>query len=579
MTDTEVPFRQQRKERIRLPLSTCDQKTSKLSTSLQTFACLRTANAWRSWVATPNLNEDRYDRRVYIDGEPFTAGPGDSMPRWSPTGDVLAFVTTTEKGVAEVKLISVGGGEATSIATFELGVSEMEWMPDSRSLAVVATTYEDEWADLTDEERSRRPRTIKRVPFRFDGLGWVDDRRRHIWLVAKDEEPRQLTDGEFDETAMTVSPDGNSIAYISKTSAQPGLADGNEIWQIDVVSGDRTQLVETGFWQALSFSPGNTLHAIGSVQPQFPQVYDLHRVDGDGPTSLTGELDRSSASLAAGPPAIRWADDDPVVGLEDEGRFGLIRVKENGVIDHLVTGDWVVSSFDANGDSLVYAASTATDPGTIFKNGDPIVELNPDPPPFVAPDHFKVESGGIEIDTWVYLPEGDHPVPLLLNIHGGPASQFGFGFFDEFQVYVRDGYGVVACNPRGSSGRGEDFVKAVKGDDWGEVDFEDIRNVVASALERHQRLDSDRLGIMGGSYGGFLTAWITGHEDRWKSAVVERALLSWPSFAGTSDIGGRFPDNYLEASYPDAWAKWWEKSPLALAHNVRNPDTDPAQRR
>ena len=522
-------------------------------------------------VSTPNLDDDRYERRIHIDEEAFTSGPGDSMPRWSPDGDTLAFVTTAEEGVAEVRTIRVGGGEATTIARFDLGVSEMEWMPDSNTLAVVAATYIEEWADLTDEERSRRPRTIKRVPFRFDGLGWVDDRRRHIWLVSEDSEPRQLTDGEFDETVIAVSPDGDSIAFTSNTGSQPGLKGGNEIWEVDVASGERTELATTGFWQALSYSPTGAIHAIGSVHSEFPQVYPLHRVDEEGATPLTGHLDRSNASLAAGPPAIRWAGDDPVVGFEDSGGFGLVRVKNDGSVDHLVAADSKVVSFDVHGDIVFYAASTPTDPGTIFENKTPVVDLNPKPPTLIAPDHFRVQSGDTEIDTWVYLPQGDESVPLLLNIHGGPASQYGFGFFDEFQVYAGAGYGVVACNPRGSSGRGEDFLKAVKGDGWGEVDLEDIRNVVAAALDRHSRLDPERLGIMGGSYGGFLTAWITGHEDRWKSAVVERALVSWPSFAGTSDIGGRFPDNYLETSYPEAWAKWWEKSPLALAHKVDTP--------
>jgi dipeptidyl aminopeptidase/acylaminoacyl peptidase len=114
--------------------------------------------------------------------------------------------------------------------------------------------------------------------------------------------------------------------------------------------------------------------------------------------------------------------------------------------------------------------------------------------------------------VWVMLPNGADPVPVLLNIHGGPAGQYGWGFFDEFQVYASAGYGVVACNPRGSSGRGRDFVEAVTGDGWGVVDVADVMAALDGALARHPRLDPGRLGIMGGSYGGFLTAWITARE-------------------------------------------------------------------
>jgi dipeptidyl aminopeptidase/acylaminoacyl peptidase len=130
---------------------------------------------------------------------------------------------------------------------------------------------------------------------------------------------------------------------------------------------------------------------------------------------------------------------------------------------------------------------------------------------------------------------------------------------------------VVACNPRGSSGRGDRFMQAVTGEGWGVVDVADVTAALESALDRHARLDRARIGIMGGSYGGFLTAWMTARDDRFRSAVVERALLNWSSFAGTSDIAGVFPSDYTGAAYPEAWDVWWRASPMATAHRVRTP--------
>lgn len=182
--------------------------------------------------------------------------------------------------------------------------------------------------------------------------------------------------------------------------------------------------------------------------------------------------------------------------------------------------------------------------------------------------HFSVESEGNHIDAWVYLPEGEDSVPLLLNIHGGPASQYGLGFFDEFQVYAGAGYGVVACNPRGSSGRGLKFLQAVTGDGWGTVDVADVTAVVEEALRLYPRLDPTRIGVMGGSYGGFLAAWLTGQDRRYRSAVVERGCLAFPSFSGTSDIATTFPLLYLGE---DSWERMWEKSPLRLAEGVETP--------
>jgi len=527
-------------------------------------------------VSTPNLEEDRYDRVIWVEGGQFTAGPGDSSPRWSPDGSGLAFLRSIDGSTAQVAIIPADGGDSRTVTDFELGVEALEWSPDGDRLVVVAVTYGDEWADLDDDERSRRPRRINSVPYRFDTRagGWTHDRKRHLWLVDAngDEEPRCLTPGEFDEDSPAWAPNGSHVAFISDRDPGHGLVSGNDVWQVDVESGTAAKVTDRGFWSAVSYRSDGTLHLLGNVESRYPVDAYLYRREDDGSlTDLTGHLDRSSVSLSAGPAAIRWDDQDAIVGFEDAGRFGIISVTPEGTIDTLVRGDKVVTGHDAADRRLVYTASTWDSPGELISDGTPLTHLNDADLDLAVPDHFTVESGGHEIDVWVYLPAGDSRVPLLLNIHGGPASQYGYGFFDEFQVYAGAGYGVVACNPRGSAGRGREFVKAVVGEGWGKVDRADISAAVEAALTRHDRLEDTRMGIMGGSYGGFMTAWMIGQEDRWRSAIVERALISWTSFSGTSDIGGVFPENYTEASYPDAWDTWWRLGPLALADGVTTP--------
>jgi dipeptidyl aminopeptidase/acylaminoacyl peptidase len=332
-----------------------------------------------------------------------------------------------------------------------------------------------------------------------------------------------------------------------------------------------SQELDRGFFSQVGYSPGGALHVLGNADPRYPVDFFLHRVENGQLLNLTGHLDRGSVSLAAGPAAIRWDGDDAIVGLEDSGTFGVIRVKPDGKVKTELDGQLVATGFDAHNGRVVYTASTHDSPGEVYDGDTQLTKLNQADLALVAPEHFRVDSDGVEVDVWVYLPDGDEKVPLLLNIHGGPASQYGFGFFDEFQVYAGAGYGVVACNPRGSAGRGDDFLRAVVGSGWGQVDYADITAAVAGALDRYDRLDPDRMGVMGGSYGGFMTGWIIGKENRWKSAVVERALTVWTSFSGTSDIGGVFPENYTLASYPDAWDRWWELGPLAMAHQVTTP--------
>ncbi len=257
-----------------------------------------------------------------------------------------------------------------------------------------------------------------------------------------------------------------------------------------------------------------------------------------------------------------------------------MRVGSTGTVDLLVDGDRVVTgvSPSPDGAGMAFVSTNATDPGELFwwtPEGERAVtglnEAFRRQVALIEPERFEVISDGVEIDVWAYLPEGDGPVPALLNIHGGPASQYGFGFFDEFQVYASAGYGVVACNPRGSSGRGEEFVRAVRTDGWGVVDLTDVTNALDAALRRFPRLDPGRVGVMGGSYGGFLTAWLIAHDQRYRSAVVERGLLSWPSFAGTSDIGATFGRLYLDADLPGDVDRLWRASPISVAHRISTP--------
>ena len=529
-----------------------------------------------------DLEEDGYRRRIHLhDGSaprPFTSGPVDSHPRWSPDGNRLAFLRATDlhKPVSQLAVMPVGGGEAEVVTSFPLGVEYFSWAPDGRYLCVVAKSWNEELADLTDEERSRRPKRITRFPYRFDNRGWLHDRVRQIWLVppSGSEEPRRLTEGDFDESMPAWHPNSDRVAFVTDRHERQGLEPGGDVFEVDL-EGRLRQAGERGGWVAPLYSPAGALHLLGHPELDYPRLFGLWREELDGTLiSLTGDLDRSVFSLVGGGLTLpAWVEEELFTLLEDSGRIELVRLGPDGGSEIVMGGDRVVTGFDAMGGRVVVTISDDAWPGELIDlaNGSEgrlthySDSLSFQPRPLT---HLRVETAGSAIDTFVMLPEGEGPFPVVLNIHGGPASQYGFGFFDEFQVLAGAGYAVVACNPRGSSGRGLDYVRAVVGENWGKVDLEDITAALDAALESHPELDRQRLGIMGGSYGGFMTAWAVAHSDRFRSAIVERALTSFPSFEGTSDIGRIFTSNYVQS---DLLEEKWAKSPLALADRIFTP--------
>jgi dipeptidyl aminopeptidase/acylaminoacyl peptidase len=190
-----------------------------------------------------------------------------------------------------------------------------------------------------------------------------------------------------------------------------------------------------------------------------------------------------------------------------------------------------------------------------------------------------VSADGSEVDAWVVRPAGFEPgkrYPTILCVHGGPFTQWGSAFFDEFQVYSAAGYVVLYSNPRGSSGYTEAWGRAIRGPldgggpGWGTVDFEDVTAVVDTALERFDFIDPDRLGVMGGSYGGFMTSWVVSHSNRFKAAISERAVNHMVSAFGSSDIFWIFQRQFGGPMW-DNVDTWLEFSPATYARNIETP--------
>jgi dipeptidyl aminopeptidase/acylaminoacyl peptidase len=551
-------------------------------------------------VTTLSEERDEYLSQIWLvdtaGGEPrrFTTGPRrDTAPRWSPDGVRLAFISEREvKKKGQLYVMPVAGGEPTRLTDLRHGVSAPEWSPDGTRLAFVSRV--GGWVEPESEEekrKSRPPRVITTLKYRFNGEGFTYDRRPQIFTVAADGgEPRQVTEGDYDHADPAWSPDGRALVFASARHDERDHDDVSDIWVVAAEGGAPRRLTRTdGPAGHPAFSPaGDTVAYLARPSRNaFARNLRLFTVPvtGGDPVCRSEDFDRSCGPLGVPP---LWSGDGRALTLaaEDQGTLGLFRVGVGGGPPRrLVGGERVVGSYSASRDGSVLAF-TASDPGApsaLFVCGADgggerrLTDFNREwtrEVTLARPERFRFERAGFTVDAWIMKPHGFEPgrrYPLLLNVHGGPHAQYGYPFFDEFQVQAGAGYGVLYTNPRGSQGYGEAFTSAVVGD-WGGGDAADVQAALDEALRRFDWIDPERLGLLGGSYGGFMASWIVGHSKRFRAACSERAVNVQTSMFGTSDIGFVFNQVELGGVLPwEDMAKYLERSPLTYAKDITTP--------
>jgi dipeptidyl aminopeptidase/acylaminoacyl peptidase len=343
-----------------------------------------------------------------------------------------------------------------------------------------------------------------------------------------------------------------------------------------------------GNWEALVWSPDGSeilgLFTPGALDwPRHGRVAAIDARSGE-PRILTEPLDRNCSPYPALRPPV-WDRDRILFVLEDRGNVHLYAVPADGSeAPQLVVGDeQLVTGFDSVDGTVVHCASRATTLSDLYAAGRQLTGIGTaftQGRELGTPERFTaVSEDGTEVDAWILRPAGfqqGRRYPALLSIHGGPFSQYHTGFFDEFQVLAGAGYAVVWSNPRGSSGYGEAWGRAIRGPSngegpgWGTRDFEDLTAVVDAALERYDFVDPERLGVLGGSYGGFMTSWIVGHTDRFKAACSERAVNNLLSAHGSSDLFWAFAGAFGSYAF-DEPETWLDRSPSSYAKDMATP--------
>lgn len=543
------------------------------------------------------------------DGAPrrLTRGVADTAPRLSPDDTRLAFLRSDATGKPQLHIVDPAGGEPVQVTDSPLGVSAFDWSPDGGSLAFIARIPEKGRYGSVEglDASAEAPRHITGVRWHSNGLGYLGDRPGHVFVVSApttDAEPfyepaaavrgenetapkkrlvpteaRQLTGGALSHSGVTFV--GNEILTLTDDLAeeQPDLRsrliavplDGSPVREI---VGRDANLSINEVAVARDSTIALLAADVGSDGIDFvaPGVA-LWVIEPDGPRRLT---DPETIDLGEVGSHISPVGDDFVVQDRRRGRVRLLRVSRGGEVAEILGGDIEVAGHGIAVDRLVAAVATAESYGELV-----LVEADDEPRTLTAFGGGSAASGivrpvereiagrdGYPVHGWVATPTGDGPFPVILQIHGGPYASYGIHLFDETQVLVDAGYAVVYSNPRGSAGYGRAHGRSIR-QRMGTLDMHDVMDFFDAVIATDERLDGDRVGVMGGSYGGYLTAWIIAHEHRFAGAIVERGFLDPTSFQGTSDIGTFFGDEYVGTSAEDIA----RQSPMAVVAQVTTP--------
>ena len=534
----------------------------------------------------------------------LTHGWRDSAPRYSPDGRWLAFVRASRAedgtvGKPQLHVLPTGGGEPHRLTDHPLGAGAPVWSPDSRRLAYTARIPEPGRYGTAEGvgPHAEPPRRITRLTYRMDDLGFLTDRPSQLHVVDVEPadaggvpaeagtapaEPVALTDDAEEHGDPSWSPDGAWIAFVTSRHAERELDLVSDVWVCRPDGSEARQVTRGGLsvGQPVFAPDGSAICFVGQqAGPDGRQVVarnaGLWSVPADGSAAPRRLTDEERYCLGRGA-KIEATAEGVLFPAEHRGAVDLLRIPyDGGDPTVLLSGRReVLAAAAAAGTVLASVAGTADAGELVAVDADgaertlthfgaaldgvevrPLVELDA-----TAPDGYPVHG-------WLVTPAGAGPHPVLLMIHGGPFTQYGWALFDEAQVYAGAGYAVVMGNPRGSSGYGQAHGRAVMGD-VGAVSAADLLALLDRALAAEPSLDRGRVGVLGGSHGGFMATWLAAHHgDRFGAAVSERAVNAIDSFTGSSDIGWWFADD-LYGPDPEGQRR---QSPLTHADKIDIP--------
>ena len=489
--------------------------------------------------------------------------------------------------------ISPEGGEATHAFTLPCRVLQLRHLEGTRYACLVSYDAVQPTLEAMDEpERAKKLKelsnplyhTFEDLPFWSNGNGIVAGKRSRLFVYDRaDGSLTPVTDMQQEVACFDCR--GGHLLYCA--ASHTGLRSlDNGIYLYDCTARSVRTLLEPGLLRVTNaLFWGDSILVLGSDGARYGrnQTVVFYRLNpADGALSLFADYDRGVGSGVASD--ARLGSGQIIKALPDKVLFLSIRdhlchlraLGADGTVSESLTPDCCIDSFDCADDRLAYVAFVGDGIAELHVNGEQKTHFNDwllRDYSVITPEHHRfTDADGFEIDGWALRPAGFEErktYPAILHIHGGPRSLFGELYHHEMQVWANAGYFVFYCNPRGSDGKGDAFA-----DVWGHYgtyDYDNLMQFTDVMLKAYPMVDPARVGVTGGSYGGFMTNWIIGHTNRFCAAVSQRSIANWISFEHTTDIGYYFNLMQHKANTRQNASYLWDISPLKYAPNCTTP--------